>query len=206
MSKSIEQFIRERSWERPDSYMGPDHNDTIFIYGRSRDSDLMRESNFDALLELLGGESESVEVVRDSHWAAGWIESIRVSIKDKEKIKIALEALYSLEDYPLLDETDYYERENEKLEDDFRYYRDDFMKNAVKALITATDVPAEILEDLKGSKQFQELVYEAFRESADCSGIEDAFVSEDNFIKHFQSSQRYVEQNSTAKAIMGVLS
>lgn len=186
--------------------MGPDHNDTIFVYGRSRDSDLVVESNFEALLERLGGESKSVEVVRDSHWAVGWVESIRVSIKAKKKLKIALEALNSLEDYPLLDETDYYERENDKLEDDFRFYRDEFLDNAVKALIAATDVPAEILEDLKGSKQFQELVYEAFRESADYSGIDDAFVSEDNFIKHFRSSQRYVEQDSTAKAIMEVLS
>lgn len=81
--------------------------------GQSRDSDCLEESNFATMLALLGGESETVVVVREDHWAVGWVEWIAIHRDDGAALKIADEAKDRLEDYPVLDEEDLSEREQE---------------------------------------------------------------------------------------------
>ena len=79
----------------------------------NRDSEACVESNFDAALVILGGESDDVEVHRFNHWAVGWIEIIIVrpgSAADIEASKIEAR----LEDYPYLDEEDVSSREYEE--------------------------------------------------------------------------------------------
>lgn len=80
---------------------------------RSRDSGVLQESNFHSAVEMLGGESETVQVHLFNHWACGWFEIILVDPRDEEKLKIANEIEESLEDYAILDESDYSEREHE---------------------------------------------------------------------------------------------
>ena len=75
--------------------------------GRSRDSDIMENVNFDTALDRLGGESDTVRVERYGHWACGWIEQVYV----KPGTAAAVEAgkiESALADYPLLDESAYY--------------------------------------------------------------------------------------------------
>jgi hypothetical protein len=79
--------------------------------GRNRDSDCLTESNFHTALALLGGESESVEVHRFGHWANGWFEIIIVDPTDAARVSTAQEIESSLDDYPILDENDFSERE-----------------------------------------------------------------------------------------------
>lgn len=81
--------------------------------GRNRDSDALSESNFSAALESLGGESETVEVHRFGHWACGWFEIIIVD-PNSPAAEIAQDIDNSLADYPILDESDYSEREWER--------------------------------------------------------------------------------------------
>src|SRR5690349_11232303 len=72
---------------------------------RNRDSDCLTESNFDAALKQLGGESDDCEVHRFRHWACGWFEIIIVrpgSAAEKEAHEIEA----ALDDYPVLDEMD----------------------------------------------------------------------------------------------------
>ena len=187
---SIESMIKDRSWTRPSSYMGPDHNDTIQVIGRHRDSDLIAHSNFEVALERLGGESETVEVIRDSHWAYGWVEMIRVSKRDRKALKEVKNILNSLEAYALLDDDDYYERESEERERIFTDNKEEFIEVSIKALVTHTDVPESILNSLKTSKSFEALVSEAFYEAVSYSGIEDAWVCETNFVRLFQNMCR----------------
>jgi hypothetical protein len=59
-------------------------------------------------LEILGGESETVEVHRFGHWGPGWFEIILVH-PDRETEIDELEG--SLENYPVLDDEDYSRRE-----------------------------------------------------------------------------------------------
>lgn len=59
---------------------------------RTRDSGCLEESNFHAALEILGGESDTVEVHRFGHWGPGWFELILVDpestqAKDAEEIE-----------------------------------------------------------------------------------------------------------------------
>lgn len=75
---------------------------------QNRDSGILSVSNFAAAIQLLGGESETVEVHRFGHWANGWFEIILVHpdrVADVETIS------NKLEDYPILDEWDLQERE-----------------------------------------------------------------------------------------------
>ena len=77
---------------------------------QTRDSGALDESNFSSALAALGGESETVEVRRFGHWGPGWFEIIIVNpespaAKEAESIENALA------DYPVLDESDFSERE-----------------------------------------------------------------------------------------------
>ena len=79
---------------------------------RTRDSGPLDESNFHSALEILGGESETVEVHRFGHWGPGWFEIIIVD-PTPEHEKAVEEIKSSLENYPILDESDLSERESE---------------------------------------------------------------------------------------------
>ena len=83
------------------------------VLTRSRDSDLLTESNWECALQRLGGEGEDVEIHRFGHWACGWWEALAVRANTpayEEAVKIVDE----LNDYPCLDESDYSEKESEE--------------------------------------------------------------------------------------------
>jgi hypothetical protein len=78
--------------------------------GRNRDSECFDESNFAVAVKMLGGEGENVQIHRFGHWACGWYELIVVR-PDTDQAKIAHGIEESLENYPLLDDDDFSERE-----------------------------------------------------------------------------------------------
>lgn len=79
---------------------------------QTRDSGPLAQSNFDACLEALGGESDTVEVHRFGHWGPGWFEIIVIDPADTEKVEIAEDIERALENYPVLDDVDFSEREH----------------------------------------------------------------------------------------------
>lgn len=89
--------------------------------GRNRDSDVLNESNFEVALQMLGGESDTVEVHRFGHWANGWFEIIIVD-PESPQAKIAEDIERSLEDYPVLDEDNYLEKESEEQYENWKNY------------------------------------------------------------------------------------
>ena len=124
-----------KRWSMPDSYFGatwPDYYSSGF--GQSRDSDALERSNFRCALRELGGESETVIVVRESHWAVGWVEWIAIHESDEKALEIADELCEAYEDYPVVDEDDYSCEESEEanrvwancynLSERIRYIRD----------------------------------------------------------------------------------
>lgn len=103
-----------KRWTMPDSYFGetwPDYYSSGV--GQSRDSDCLEESNFATMLRDLGGESETVLVIRESHWAVGWVEWIAIHATDDRALQIADRNVDRLQDYPVLDELDFSEHETE---------------------------------------------------------------------------------------------
>lgn len=109
-------------WTRPDSFMAMDsgwqYSKAAFVFlGRHRDSDLLTESNFECALECLGGESETVKVVREGHWAVGWVEWIAIHESDTKALELASDMIDSLNSYPALNEDDWSQREYEAAQD-----------------------------------------------------------------------------------------
>ena len=104
-------------WTTPDSWFGTPWTGHYVFLGQNRDSDCLTRSNFRKGLEALGGKSDKVIVVREGHWACGWVEWIAIHEDDNAALKIADEIVGALSDYPVLDESDFSELETEEAED-----------------------------------------------------------------------------------------
>ena len=103
-------------WHRPLHFM--QHVDDWFytkkafvFLGQNRDSDSLTRSNFTCALEEIGGESETVAVLREDHWACGWVEWIAIHESDTKALEIAEKILCDLEDYPVINEDHWSELE-----------------------------------------------------------------------------------------------
>jgi hypothetical protein len=162
---SIAEFAKKSSWKNCmdaskgldswDNYSGTNLGHKIIVISQTRDSEILDQSNFDTALEMLGGESKDVEVIRFGHWACGWIESVMVNPKAKRKVKIALEIHNSLQNYPVLDESDFSEREDE--------YQSEYAEQAKEDLSRALELHFRI----KNGKVLKSI---AFDLNMECQG------------------------------------
>jgi hypothetical protein len=107
-----------KRWTMPSHYFGaswPNHYSARV--GQSRDSDALERSNFACMLAALGAESDVVTVVRESHWAVGWVEWIAIEADGTPESDKALETADTiagnLQDYPVIDESHWSELEQE---------------------------------------------------------------------------------------------
>ena len=91
-------------WQMPDYYVGAVWPDTYVFLSQNRDSDALHRSNFISALAAIGGESETVNVVREIHWFCGWVEWIAIHQDDDKALQIADQIAGALEDYPVVDE------------------------------------------------------------------------------------------------------
>lgn len=103
-------------WTRPESFLAYSdewiYSPGAFVFlGQTRDSDSLTRSNFTCALKAIGGESETVRVVRESHWAVGWCEWIAIHESDAAALKAADEITAALSDYPVIDEDHWSELE-----------------------------------------------------------------------------------------------
>ena len=114
-----------KKWERPSFYIGSEWPEHYVFLGQTRDSDALTRSNFRTALKRLGGELtewveelgkdiDAVLVVRESHWACGWVEWIAIHESNTAAIALAEEMDLEIEQYPILDESDFSELEDEE--------------------------------------------------------------------------------------------
>lgn len=103
-----------KKWSRSENYIGESYYDYYVLLSRHRDSGLVEESNFNSALKALNGESDTVKVIRASHWLCGWIEMILIHESDKESVDKGNEIEKVLESYPILDEDAFGELLSEK--------------------------------------------------------------------------------------------
>lgn len=108
---NFDNFHAITRWSRPDSYFGAEWPEYFVFLSQTRDSDALTRSNFECGLRALGGESETVHIVREGHWAVGWIEWVAIHESDIENLKKADEMLCCLSDYPVLNESHFSELE-----------------------------------------------------------------------------------------------
>jgi hypothetical protein len=92
-----------KGWSRPKDYFGAEWSSYYSAaVGQSRDCDCLEQSNFGTMLAALGGESDTVIVLRESHWAVGWVEWIAIHELDTVALRKADEQCERLECYPVL--------------------------------------------------------------------------------------------------------
>jgi hypothetical protein len=113
-------------WSRSENYIGETYYDYYVLLSRHRDSGLVEESNFWSALKALNGESKTVKVIRAKHWAVGWVEMILIHESDVKSVDKGNEIEKALENYPILDEDDFFARESEK--------RDEYIEEIRKAI------------------------------------------------------------------------
>lgn len=114
-----------KKWTLPKCYVGAEWPDYYSFLGRSRDSDALERANFDAGLKAIGGEQSKndlplVKVVRESHWAVGWVEWIAIHESATEALKLADKIKTEMEDYPVVDEFLFSEYETEEADEVWR--------------------------------------------------------------------------------------
>lgn len=157
-------------WEGAENYSGEDYSDYYVGFAQSRDSDAMAQSNFATALEKLGGEHEpEVIVARFSHWGSGWIEAILVQKDAKDKVAILKGLIDQYNEYPLLDESDFSQRENEEIDETFESNKDRFV-TTLEEILGLQQVSAEDKAELE---QVAKMILEW---SAGYAGNENAWV------------------------------
>ena len=122
-----------KRWTRPECFIKwADHwayTDECFVFlGRHRESDLLTEVNFRVALDALGGESDTVQIIREGHSLVGWIEWIAIHESDSEALRKADDIVAALSDYPVLSESALSEAEIEAAED---YWSDSSMPGRI---------------------------------------------------------------------------
>lgn len=124
-------------WTMPSSYFGATWEPYYGAgFGQSRDSSELEASNFAVVQRELAklapwnppaeatppdipsyvDEHETVPsryVVRENHWAVGWVEWIAIHELDTEALQLCDKLKGDCDDYPVLDEQDFSEREEE---------------------------------------------------------------------------------------------
>jgi hypothetical protein len=169
-----------RRWERPDNYIGPNFPEYFVGLGRSRDSDTLENCNFDVLLERLGGEDDdAVLVVRDSHWAVGWVEQILVHQDFPEKLGILAKALADLENYPVLDDDAFSQAEMDEADETLKNFRDEFREEVLRAL-EFREPDRKFSRETARLAQLDAVVDAIFQEDIGWRGVADAYVSQDS--------------------------
>ena len=169
-------------WKKASNFAGADLSNYYVGLGRSRDSGLLTNSNFEVLLDRLGGESpidsenpeaeQMVMVGHFSHWASGWVEQILVHESATDKLEILQAAAEEMDAYPVLDESHYSDAQSEYESDTFAIYAKDFVDEIVNFL--------DIENPKADTEQMLlcELAQALYGEACAYYGHEDAYVSD----------------------------
>jgi hypothetical protein len=145
-----------KRWTRPSNYMG----ETWYDYysagvGQTRDSDALERANFQAMQQRLSAVREDGldddgsgwTVVRENHWAVGWIEWIAIHESCAGVLACADSIMVAFQDYPCIDEDLYGQIEDEDCAETWescydpseriRYFRDHSFTGGFRDLIAA---------------------------------------------------------------------
>jgi hypothetical protein len=107
-------------WKRASNYMGEEWNDYYILLSQTRDSGCLTRSNFTCALERIGGEltanddTPMVCIVRNNHWACGWLEFIAIHETADKQLELADKLAEELSNYPVVDEEHFSDLECEE--------------------------------------------------------------------------------------------
>lgn len=175
-----------RPWTLPPSYSGARWDGYLVApCTQNRDSSTLEESNFAAqwaalagtVAELPDSEEYSPIRVRESHFLCGWVEWVAVHPSNAEAVRVAERLAKRLENYPVLSEDDFSNREwVEYVKAWVIYGARDFVRE-LASVTPLSDRAADTLADWSGlqalyesgipSGDYQELDGTRIRNSAD---------------------------------------
>jgi len=133
-----------KPWKRGECYIGAEWHGWFVFLGQHRDSYALDRSNFKAALELLlplnagieldGEPEETVRIVREGHWAVGWIEWIAIHGSNTAALSEANRIAGRLERYPVLDDDALWQlEESEAMEQWESWGKRDFIQELERA-------------------------------------------------------------------------
>lgn len=147
MNTLSSEVLAPTAFDGPSNYVGQrEFPGMLCAYGRNRDSDILRNSNFDAFLAALGGEGENVEVIRVEHWACGWCEYIGVR-EGSPQAEIAEKLRMGLEDHPVLDDDDFSNRERAEYAEGWKDYGARDFAKGLRGKLGISDSLVDFLSD-----------------------------------------------------------
>lgn len=157
-------------WVLPSNYSGAHWNGYyVAPIGINRDSSILERSNWDAQwadLEPLRADVDSddtysPQIVREGHWAVGWVEWVAIHESNHDALRVADELAASLESYPVLDDESHSRMEWEEYVDSFvTYGRRDFIRSLSRKF-QLSDSTCSVLNDVDEDKAmdfFQSLI------------------------------------------------
>jgi len=117
-------------WTRPSCYIGATWEE-YFGSGisQTRDSGALDRSNFECMVAALKAIPEPADwphdcacfqVVRENHWAVGWVEWIAIHQDAADHLHEADRIAAALEDYPVIDEMHYSQEESDEANEVWR--------------------------------------------------------------------------------------
>ncbi len=122
--------------------------------------------------------------------------------RDLKALTTAYEISEALKHYPVLDDSDYYERESEAQDSDFEQYQSDFEQNILKVLG---------LDDMELSKTEQseltQLAYYLYETDCSYRGQSDAYVTEETALEHVDEYElvELAESNNLAELLLAAV-
>lgn len=120
-------FEHLEKWTLASCYVGAHWDDYYVFLRQNRDSDTLTRCNFIEGLRRLGGESNTVKIIRESHWAVGWVEWIAIHESDSNSLELADKMLKEIDNYPILNEDKFSEMEHDEYSEIWNnHYKDDF--------------------------------------------------------------------------------
>lgn len=121
-----------QKWKYAENYGGNDYSDYYVVIGRNRDSCLRTNHNYEEVWERLNDVQDELEEEDNTeygwliganfgHWAVGWIELILVHESAPQMlIDSAEDIIYDLDQYPILNEDEYYRKVYEAADEYWR--------------------------------------------------------------------------------------
>lgn len=101
-----------KKWQSDSNYLGTEYTDYYIVACKSdSDQTVLQESNFAVALEELGGASDTVICACFKHFACGYFDLLLVHESDDKALELADELVDRINNYPVLDDDDYSERE-----------------------------------------------------------------------------------------------
>lgn len=192
---NVDELIKSRTWEpglgmsgwdNMSNYAGEMLVGWVVGFGQTRDSDALDRANFQASLTGLGGEDEEagVRVARFGHWACGWIEQILVRTDATDKLQVLLEQMNKTAKYPVLDEQEFQEEEQQEKQETFEFYRRDFMSAVAEAAGLASDG----LDKRFGRGRVDAVLWCLYDEDCGCRGLQDGWVRAEDVSRAVRSN------------------